>query len=96
MSLTPDEAAAQRAAYVDALRYERDGYAARGQADRAAEVDAEIVRATGSPVGRRASGANVAATAPSAVADATDDAPPADHTTPTPRGRQRPATRRKG
>lgn len=45
-------AATRRADYVRALREERDGYARTGRTDRAAEVDAEIARVEGRPVGR--------------------------------------------
>lgn len=43
-----------REVYLEALRYERDGYARMGQSARVAEVDAEI---------RRVSGVEVAAVA---------------------------------
>lgn len=45
-------AAARRADYVRALREEREGYVRSGRTDRAAQVDAEIARAEGRPVGR--------------------------------------------
>jgi hypothetical protein len=48
----PDPAAARRAAYVAALREEREQLAAYGQTDRVADVDAEIAYVTGEPVGR--------------------------------------------
>lgn len=47
-------AAAQRAAHVEALKAERDGYKTRGLTDRVKEVDAEIKRAEGKPTGRQA------------------------------------------
>lgn len=48
-------AAAQRGAYVEALKVERDGYKTRGLTDRVKEVEAEIKRAeTGAPKGRSA------------------------------------------
>ena len=48
----PDPAAARRAAYVAALREERDSLARYGKDDRVADVDAEIALVTGEPVGR--------------------------------------------
>ena len=45
-------AAARRADYVRALREEREGYVRAGRADRVAQVDAEIARVEGRPVGR--------------------------------------------
>jgi len=48
----PDPAAARRAAYVAALREEREHLARYGKADRVADVDAELARVTGEPVGR--------------------------------------------
>jgi hypothetical protein len=48
----PDPAAARRAAYVAALREEREQLAAYGHTARVADVDAEIALVTGEPVGR--------------------------------------------
>ena len=45
-------AAARRADYVRALREEREGYERAGKPSRVAEVDAEIARVEGRPVGR--------------------------------------------
>lgn len=45
-------AAAARADYIRALIEERAGYAQHGKSDRVAEVDAEIARVEGRPVGR--------------------------------------------
>lgn len=45
-------AGARRADYLRALREERDGYERTGRPERAAEVDAEIARVEGRPVGR--------------------------------------------
>lgn len=47
----PDPAAVRRAAYVAALRAERESLARYGN-DRVADVDAELARVTGEPVGR--------------------------------------------
>lgn len=47
-----DIAAARRADYIRALREEREGYAKFGNADRVADVDAELARVEGRPVGR--------------------------------------------
>lgn len=47
-----DVAAASRAEYVRALREERDGYERLNRPERVAEVDAEIARVEGRPVGR--------------------------------------------
>lgn len=45
-------AAARRADYVRALREEREGYARMGNKERVAQVDAELARVEGGPVGR--------------------------------------------
>ena len=45
-------AASRRADYVRALQEERRGYEVAGRADRVAEVDAELARVQGGPVGR--------------------------------------------
>ena len=47
-----DAAASRRADYIRALREERDGYQRFGKDDRVAEVDAELARVEGGPVGR--------------------------------------------
>lgn len=47
-----DAAAARRADYARALREEREGYQRLGREDRVAEVDAEIARVEGAPIGR--------------------------------------------
>jgi len=47
-----DAAAARRGDYLRALREEREGYARAGRESRVAEVDAEIARVEGRPVGR--------------------------------------------
>lgn len=56
-----DVAAARRADYVRALTEERDDYARLGRADRVADVDAELARVTGQPVGRSAARKSTAA-----------------------------------
>ena len=45
-------AAARRADYVRALREEREGYARTGNEERVAQVDAELARIEGAPIGR--------------------------------------------
>ena len=47
-------AASERAAYVAALKAERDGYERQGRADRVAQVDAELARFGAAPVKRTA------------------------------------------
>lgn len=47
-----EQAATRRADYARALREERDGYERAGRQDRVAEVDAELARVEGGPVGR--------------------------------------------
>lgn len=47
-------AADQRAAYVRALKEEREGYVKRGLDDRVAQVDAELARFEQAPAKRRA------------------------------------------
>lgn len=50
--MADDDAARRRADYARALREERDGYVRADRPDRVAEVDAEISRVEGRPVGR--------------------------------------------
>ena len=47
-----DDAARRRADYVRALREEREGYVRTGNEERVAQVDAELARVEGGPVGR--------------------------------------------
>jgi len=47
-----EQAAARRADYVRALREEREGYVRAGKTDRLPDVDAELARIEGRPVGR--------------------------------------------
>jgi hypothetical protein len=46
------DAATRRADYARALREERDGYARVGRTDRVAEVEDELARVEGRPLGR--------------------------------------------
>ena len=55
MTLTPNPASERRAAYVEALKLEREGYVVRGLEDRVAAVDAELARFGAAPKGRSAS-----------------------------------------
>ncbi|MBT9255379.1 hypothetical protein KMZ30_07310 [Phycicoccus sp. KQZ13P-1] len=92
-TVTDEEAAAQRQAYVDALHRERDGYLTRGEKDRAKAVDTELARFQKAPEGRGITPTQTAT--PSGAAAGTNEPPASQNTTQAAKGRQRAGTTRR-